>query len=40
MSRPGDPTSVQLIVNGDNANTATTVVGYARGLVSAIVGAL
>jgi ABC-2 type transport system permease protein len=29
------PTSVQLIVNGDNANTATTVVGYARGLLSA-----
>ena len=31
----GRATSVQLIVNGDNANTATTVVGYARGLVSA-----
>ena len=31
----GRPTSVQLIVNGDNANTATTVVGYARGLLSA-----
>jgi ABC-2 type transport system permease protein len=31
----GRPTSVQLIVNGDNANTATTVVGYVRGLVSA-----
>jgi ABC-2 type transport system permease protein len=31
----GHPTSVQLIVNGDNANTATTVVGYARGLLSA-----
>jgi ABC-2 type transport system permease protein len=30
------PTRVQLIVNGDNANTATTVVGYARALVSAI----
>jgi len=29
------PTSVQFIVNGDNANTATTVVGYANGLVSA-----
>jgi ABC-2 type transport system permease protein len=25
-----------LIVNGDNANTATTVVGYGRGLISAI----
>ena len=32
----GRPTSVQLIVNGDNANTATTVVGYANGLVGAI----
>jgi drug efflux transport system permease protein len=31
----GRPTSVQFIVNGDNANTATTVVGYAIGLVSA-----
>ena len=31
----GLTTSVQLIVNGDNANTATTVVGYVRGLVSA-----
>jgi ABC-2 type transport system permease protein len=27
---------VQLIVNGDNANTATTVVGYALGIVSAV----
>jgi ABC-2 type transport system permease protein len=32
----GRPTQVQLIVNGDNANTATTVVGYATGLVSMI----
>jgi ABC-2 type transport system permease protein len=32
----GRATAVQLIVNGDNANTATTVVGYARGLVAAI----
>jgi len=31
----GHPTSVQFIVNGDNANTATTIVGYARGLLSA-----
>jgi ABC-2 type transport system permease protein len=31
----GRPTSVQFIVDGDNANTATTVVGYARGLLSA-----
>jgi len=29
-------TGVQLIVNGDNANTATTVVGYAAGIVSAV----
>ena len=27
---------LQIIINGDNANTATTVVGYAVGLVSAI----
>jgi ABC-2 type transport system permease protein len=32
----GRPSSVQLIVNGDNANTATTVVGYARGIVAAL----
>ena len=32
----GRQTSVQFIVNGDNANTATTVVGYAIGLVSAL----
>ena len=32
----GRPTQVQLIVNGDNANTATTVVGYATGIVSMI----
>ena len=31
----GHFTSVQLIVDGDNANTATTVVGYVRGLISA-----
>jgi ABC-2 type transport system permease protein len=31
----GHHTSVQLIVNGDNANTATTVVGYVRSLLSA-----
>ena len=31
----GRPTSVQFIVDGDNANTATTVVGYARGLLNA-----
>jgi ABC-2 type transport system permease protein len=31
----GRPTAVQFIVNGDNANTATTVVGYAVGLINA-----
>ena len=34
--RAARPTRVQLIVNGDNANTATTVVGYAVGLVGAL----
>ena len=29
-------TSLQFIINGDNANTATTVMGYAVGLVGAI----
>jgi len=32
----GRPTSVQLLISGDNANTATTVMGYAVGLVSAL----
>jgi ABC-2 type transport system permease protein len=32
----GRPTVLQVIVNGDNANTATVVVGYARGLINAI----
>ncbi|HKE84298.1 MAG TPA: ABC transporter permease [Vicinamibacterales bacterium] len=32
----GRPTSVQFIVNGDNANTATTVVGYAIGLIGSL----
>lgn len=32
----GRATQVQLIVNGDNANTATTVVGYGLGIVSAL----
>jgi ABC-2 type transport system permease protein len=35
-ARNGRPTALQLIVNGDNANTATTVVGYGVGLVGAI----
>jgi ABC-2 type transport system permease protein len=32
----GQRTSVQVIINGDNANTATTVMGYAMTLVSSI----
>jgi ABC-2 type transport system permease protein len=32
----GQPTTVQFLINGDNANTATTVMGYAVGLVGAI----
>jgi ABC-2 type transport system permease protein len=32
----GRSTSLQLIISGDNANTATTVMGYALGLVNAI----
>jgi ABC-2 type transport system permease protein len=35
-ARQGRPVRVQLIVNGDNANTATTVVGYANGIVAMI----
>jgi ABC-2 type transport system permease protein len=31
----GRQASVQFLVNGDNANTATTVVGYATGLINA-----
>jgi ABC-2 type transport system permease protein len=34
-ARTGRPATVQVIVNGDNANTATTVVGYVSGLVGA-----
>ena len=32
----GRRTALQVLINGDNANTATTVMGYAVGLVSAI----
>ena len=35
-TRTGRPTSVQLIIDGDNANTATTVAGYGRLLIGAI----
>jgi ABC-2 type transport system permease protein len=30
------PTALQIIIDGDNANTATTVMGYALGLVNAL----
>jgi ABC-2 type transport system permease protein len=30
----GRPTDVQVIINGDNANTATTVMGYAQSIIS------
>ena len=32
----GRPASLQFLINGDNANTATTVMGYAVGLVSTV----
>lgn len=32
----GRPTGVQILISGDNANTATTVMGYGVGLVSAL----
>ena len=32
----GRPTSVQIIISGDNANTATTVMGYGLGIVTAL----
>jgi ABC-2 type transport system permease protein len=32
----GRPARVQVIINGDNANTATTVLGYSVGIVSAV----
>jgi ABC-2 type transport system permease protein len=35
-ARTAEPTALQLIINGDNANTATTVVGYGVGLIGAI----
>ena len=33
--RAGERAAVQVIINGDNANTATTVMGYVVGIVSA-----
>jgi ABC-2 type transport system permease protein len=35
MLATGEPAPVQVIVNGDNANTATTVIGYASGILRA-----
>jgi ABC-2 type transport system permease protein len=32
----GRPTTVQVIINGDNANTATTVLGYTLGTVATV----
>jgi ABC-2 type transport system permease protein len=32
----GRPARVQVIINGDNANTATTVLGYSVGIVAAV----
>ena len=32
--RQGSPTDVQVIIDGDNANTASTVLGYSRTLIS------
>jgi ABC-2 type transport system permease protein len=34
--RAGRPTTVQVVVNGDNANSASTIVGYTVGLISAV----
>lgn len=31
----GTPVAVQVVINGDNANTATTVMGYVTGIVAA-----
>ncbi len=38
--RSGRPVTVQLIVDGDNANTASTVMGYAQTLVAEYSGAI
>ena len=32
----GEPGTVQVLINGDNANTATTVMGYVSGIVGAV----
>ena len=38
--RRGRPAPVQVLINGDNANTATTVMGYALTIIAQRVGAL
>ena len=32
------PVQVQVIIDGDNANTATTVMGYAQAIVAEVAG--
>ena len=34
--RAGRPTTVQVVINGDNANSATTIMSYTLGLVSTV----
>jgi ABC-2 type transport system permease protein len=36
----GHPVTVQVIIDGDNANTASTVMGYARGLITEYSGSV
>ena len=36
LAQTGTPTSVQIIISGDNANTATTVMGYAVNLIGGL----
>jgi ABC-2 type transport system permease protein len=35
-ARAGRPTTVQVVINGDNANSATTIMSYTLGLVSTV----
>ena len=35
-ARAGRPSTVQMIINGDNANSATTIMSYTLGIVSAL----
>jgi ABC-2 type transport system permease protein len=36
----GEPAEVQVVINGDNANTATTVLGYVNAVLAEMAGAL